>query len=89
MFARHVTLVANEVTTITLDKDYDRVEIVNKDGVAEVEGTLNGATPTVGGNDQFYLPTAVGGLEIEVPTSGTTVVKLISSGTPKVYVRGI
>jgi hypothetical protein len=89
MYARHVVLVASAVTTVTMDKAYDKVEIVNKDAAGEVHGTTDGTTPTVDGNDQLYLPAAIGGVEVQPNTSsGGTVVKLISTGTPKVYVRG-
>lgn len=93
MYARPYTLVANTVTTVTMDDDYDRIEVVSRDGAAEVWFTVDGATPTVDGNDQHLLPAAVGGLQVAAGSTNaaprtSVVVKLISSGTPKVYVRG-
>ncbi len=35
------------------------------------------------------LPAAIGSVELDVTTSGPTEVRLISSGTPKISVRGV
>lgn len=86
--ARHITLVAATVSTVTLDTDYSFLEVVNVTGTASVYFTMDGTTPTVKGNGTIVLPAAIGGVEVQPPTSGATVVKLISSGTPDVSVRG-
>jgi hypothetical protein len=90
MDSEHATLVANTVKTITLDDDYQSLEVVNVDGVAAVYLTVNGGTPTVAGDGTIVLPAAITGFEMhgEVAGSGATVVRLISAGTPKVSVRG-
>lgn len=89
--ARHITLVANTVATVTLDADYDQLEVVNVTGTAAIYFTVNGSTPTVKGDGTFVLPAAVSGWEGEynrTPVMGPAVVKLISTGTPDVAVRG-
>jgi hypothetical protein len=75
---QHATLVANTVTTLTFDEDFDRVEVLNVDGAAEVYFRFGSTNPTVGGS-----------VEAQPRLSRATVVKLISSGTPKVSVRGL
>jgi hypothetical protein len=106
--SRYVTLTAGAVTTVTLDRNWEHVEIVNRDGSAEVFYTVGGTTPappanpTVEGNGTGFLPAAVGGTQHDTAyttgeglviqggsySTGPTVVKLISAGTPRVYVRG-
>lgn len=88
-FSKHVTLTAATVATVTLDADFNNVEVVNVDGTAAVYFTLDGDDPTVAGDDTYVLPAAVGSVEMPVHNwSAATSVKLISSGTPKVAVRG-
>ena len=81
------TLAASTVDTVTLDFDAPVVEVVNRDGAAEVWYTLDGSTPTVAGKNCYYLPAAQAVDRREPPTAGATVVKLISSGTPAVRVQ--
>lgn len=83
---QYVTLSAGTVATITLGVIANQVEILNVDGAAEVYVTVDGSTPTVGGDGAWCLPAAIGSLELEPRTSSRTVVKLISSGTPRVSV---
>lgn len=87
----HVTLVANTVTTVTLDGGYyGQVEVLNVDGMAAIYFTVDGADPTIEGNGCNVLPAAIGGLTVRVAdVDGSFVVKLISAGTPKVSVRGV
>jgi len=87
--ALHATLTANTVTTLTLDADYGTLEVVNVDGAAAVYFVVNSLTaPTVGGRGTLILPAAISGLELYPDGSQPTEVKLISTGTPKVSVRG-
>jgi hypothetical protein len=85
----HVTLTANIVATITLDNNYNQVEVLNVDGAGSVYFTVDGADPTVEGNGCHVLPAAIGGLTAPAPAYAPPVIKLISTGTPKVSVRGI
>jgi hypothetical protein len=76
------TAVANTVDTITFADNVPQVEIIS-DGAASITVTIDGSTPTVLGGGGFYLP-AVACVRVfpGLPSNGT-VVKLISSGTPK------
>lgn len=77
------TLVASTADTVTFTgRDIETIE-VTADGSAAVYVTVDGSTPTVAGKATFELPIgAIGVRRIAVPSSGATVVKLISSGTP-------
>lgn len=86
--SRHVTLTADTVATVTLDRQYGAVEVVNVDGAAAVYFTVDGSSPTVAGDGTIVLPAAVSGVEIPPGSDSPTVVKLISEGTPQVAVRG-
>lgn len=84
--AYHSTLVASTVDTVTLNDGEEYVTLVNRSGSAEIYATVGTsavppATPTVGGNDTYVLPAAIGSLRV-AGQIGPTVVKLISSGTP-------
>lgn len=99
----HWTLSASTVKTLTVDvadpkpdnvsfatQPKARVEVLNVDGAAAVYFTTNGVDPTVGGDGCHVLPAAIGSVEVVDETAGpTSVVKLISAGTPKVSVRGV
>jgi hypothetical protein len=86
---QHATLAAGVVATLVFDKDFDRVEVLNVDGTAEVYFTVDGTTPAVGATGTQVLPAVITNLEVEPPSNANTVVKLLSLGTPKVSVRGI
>lgn len=81
------TLVADAVDTVTFTgTDLDAVTVVS-DGAAAVWYTLDGSTPTVGGDNCWYIPDVVGVDTQSPPSSGQTVVKLISAGTPLLRVQ--
>jgi hypothetical protein len=86
---QHFTLVADTVTTCTFSSNFGRVEILNVDGAAAVYISTDGSAPVVGGTGYDVLPAAICSVEVADQTSGNTVVKLISAGTPKVSVRGL
>lgn len=86
---QHVTLVAATVSTLTFDRDFDRVEVLNVDGASAVYFRLDGVDPVVGATSCHVLPAAIGAVEVEPPSNANTEVRLISSGTPKVSVRGL
>lgn len=96
----HWTLVANTVKALTFDvadprpdnlsfiTPTARVEVLNVDGAAAVYFTTNGTDPAVGGDGCHVLPAAISAVEVNDETAGgTSTVKLISSGTPKISVR--
>lgn len=85
---KHGTLSAATPATVTLDADYDQVEILNRDSALEIYYRVDGTTPTVAGDDCYpVLPGQ--GLLVSVPTAGATQVQLISSGTAKYSVTGV
>lgn len=86
---QHATLVANTVATITFDEDFPRLEVVNVDGAAEIYFRCDGVAPVIGAAGTHVLPAAIGSVEMSPYSSGATVVKLISAGTPKISARGI
>lgn len=89
-FAAHGTLVANVVTTVTLTRDFQRVAVLNRNGLAEISFTVDGATPTMLGDDTYVLPAAMAALEVAAPSSdATTVVKLISTAATTYSVEGV
>jgi len=86
-----VTLTAATVSTQTVDDGFDHIEVLNITGTAEVYFTVDGTTPTVGGAGCYVVPATIAALEVVArDTHGqrARTVKLISSGTPKVSVRG-
>lgn len=85
--AKHATLTANTVDTVNLPAAATVVEVLNRDGTAEIYFTIDGNDPAVAGDDTNVLPAAMGSLEVGSPLAAQTVVKLISSGTPKYTVR--
>lgn len=81
MQSSHFTLGAASVKTVTLAADASQVEVVNVDGGGRIYFTVDGSTPTVGGDNTYVLPAAIGSLKVPAPaTSGATVVRLIASG---------
>lgn len=79
-------LAASTVDTVNFAVDLKHVEIIT-DGAAAVWYTFDGTDPTVDGKDCYYLPAAPAVDSREPATSGATVVKLISAGTPKIRVQ--
>jgi hypothetical protein len=90
---QHGQLAAGAVSPFTFDLDYDQVEVLNRDGTAEIYFTVDGTEPTVGGTGCEVLPAAMGSIVVAAPNApgagGGTVVKCISTGTPKVSVKGL
>lgn len=85
----HATLSAGIVLPLVFDQDFDRIEVVNVDGAAAVYFRVGQTDPAVAATGSHVLPAAIGSVELDVTTSGPTEVRLISSGTPKVSVRGV
>jgi hypothetical protein len=84
MESRHGTLVANTVTTVTFSANYSVVEFINVDGVSTIYFNIDTDTaPTVQGNDTYVLPATICSRTVGSDGKEATVVKLISSGTPK------
>ena len=95
--AYHGTLVAAAVDTVTLQRPYRAVQFVNR-GSTDIFVRTDGGTPTVAGAESYVIPanTSVV-LPMFVPIADnsdasprtTSVVELISSGTPAYSVQGV
>lgn len=79
--AHNKTLVGGTVDTVTFADDADLIEVVS-DGAAALYFTLDGSTPTVWGENTYFMPASLSERTEAPGTPGGTVVKLISSGTP-------
>jgi hypothetical protein len=88
IWSKHAQLVAATIDTVTLDSDYARVEVINRDGTAEIFFTVDGGDPTVLGDNTHVVPASISKTTVHAFKKATTVVRLISSGTPKYTVRG-
>ena len=86
-FAHHGTLVASTAAAVTLLRADQAVEVVNRSGSAEIYFTVDGSTPTVGGDDCYVVPASVSSYVVAVGEAEVTVT-LISSGTPTYSVIG-
>jgi hypothetical protein len=87
---QHFTLVANTPKVVTLDANYGVVEITNVDGAAVIYVSTDGTTnPTVAGDGFDVLPATINSVDLKDGSTGTSVVRLISAGTPFVSVRGL
>jgi hypothetical protein len=77
------TLVASTVDTVTFTSaDLPEVEVLT-DGTADIYVTFGSTkTPTVAGTQCWRVPAGSASAVLPVHTSGDTIVKLISSGTP-------
>lgn len=87
----HAQLTASTVDTVTLDGAYTSVEILNRDGSAEIYLNVNNPStaPTVGGTNCDVLPAALGSITLDAGVNTPTVVQLISAGTPAYSVKGL
>lgn len=83
------TLVANTVATLTFDTDFAQMEVNNVTGDAVVYFRFDGTAPVIGAAGCYVLRAEKGSVTIKPKTSGASVIKLISAGTPTVNVRGI
>ena len=79
------TLVAATVDTITFNSDCEIVEVWAD---AELTFRVDGGTPVSDDDEGYNIPVA-GARQVRIPTSGNTVVKLISAGTPNYVVTKI
>ena len=83
------TLVAAQEDTVSFANDRDTVEVINRDGAAEIWFRVDG-TAAVDSQDCYVVPAAAGAaLQVDVTGAGATVVNIISAGTPKVGVLGL
>lgn len=81
-----ITLAAADITTVHFPDDVDEIEVLSHDGNAPIYFTTDGTNPSVEGRGSRVLPAAISSAQVQPPTAGPTIVKLISAGTPKVSV---
>ena len=86
-YTQHATLSANVEKTFTFNTNAGWVEVLNRDGAAEVYFTVDNTAVTVGADGTHVLAAAIGSVEVRDETSGNTVVRVKSDGAPKVSVR--
>jgi len=87
MFARHPTLTASTVETVSNVPAF-RGGVWIKPSGADVYVRTDGTDPTVGGNDAGFVPNGGGQfIPIGSDADGVVDVKLISAGTPTVHVE--
>lgn len=86
--AHAISLVGSAVDTVTCVDVWDVVKIVNISGASPIYATTDGTAPTVAGANTYLVP-GIAGASISVArgTTGSTTVKLISSGTPSYSVQ--
>lgn len=86
--SKHATLSADTVDAVTLTRDYPAAEVKNR-GEPDIHFTVDGSTPTVGGDDTFVVP-AGESLVVGLSTKPQTpdVVKLIATDSCAYSVTG-
>lgn len=85
---RHVTLTANQVTTVTVPKDYDTVAVFHRGNVAEdLWATVNDVDPVAEGNDNYCIPSGARRTILRHAQVGDSDVRLRSAGAVKVEVE--
>jgi hypothetical protein len=93
-FIRHLTLVANTVSTVTFTGNESAAEILSRNGLAEVYVSVGDTTnvptnPTIAGNDFDVIPAGIGSINVRRTTTVPMVVKMISAQATTVTVRAI
>lgn len=86
--AKHATLTAATVDTVTLTTNYGHVEVTNRaSSGAGISFTTDGTTPTVLGDDTYWVGA---GQSLVVKLEGSSdVVKLISATADAYSVTGV
>lgn len=86
--AKHATLTANVVDTVTINRNLDSIEVLNR-GTAELYFTISPASTVTVGGDNCYLVMPGQAVQIEPPDSRTTTVNLISVAALAYSVTGV
>ncbi|MFI8191357.1 hypothetical protein ACIF8T_21480 [Streptomyces sp. NPDC085946] len=84
-----ITLEAATITTVHFPDDVNEIEILSHDGAAPIYFTTDGSDPSVEGRGSRVLPAAISSAQVQPPTAGPTIVKLISAGSPRVSVTRV
>ncbi|MFJ1539295.1 hypothetical protein ACIODS_12200 [Micromonospora chalcea] len=86
-YTQYATLTANTERSFTFATNAGWVEVLNLDGTAEIYFTVDNSSPGIGADGSHVVPAAVAAVEVRDESTGNTVVKLKSAGTPRVAVR--
>ncbi len=87
---KHVTLAGGVVSTVTLETNAGRIEVLNRDATAEVWFTVDGTTPTAEADDVHLMPVGNSTVEVSDETSGqNSVIKLLCAVAQRVSVRAV
>jgi hypothetical protein len=85
----HGTLVAATVTTVTLDHDYNSVEVMNRSTTSDLYFRVDGTDPVVAGNDSYVVPSGEY-LQVDIPGwAKASEIRMISAGTPAFSLTGV
>lgn len=89
-FALHgVTLVADTEDIVNFGDDFNAVEVTLTAGTDPIYFTVDGTPAVVEGKNTFRVPgIADAALQVEIPTSGDTEVRLISEGASSYSIIG-
>ena len=87
----HSQLAANEIDVVTIQNaGAPAYEIINDDGIARIDYTIDGSTPVVGGSKTGRcLPACICIDTITVNPNGSTRVQLISASTPHYSIEAV
>lgn len=90
--AKHGTLTASTVATVTFAADYRAIMVTHRSPSATdpIYFTVDGSTPTAAGDDTFVvMPGGWRSVNAQYDNAdASTVIKLISAGTPAYSVEG-
>lgn len=87
---QHATLVAATIAPVSIDLDFDLIEVMNVSGTATIYFTTDGTAPVALATGTFAVPAVAGAVvRAPAPQGNPTLVRLLSTGTPVVMVRGL
>lgn len=78
--AKHATLVAGTVDTVTVTGGYPRIEILNRSGAADLYVTNDGTVPSGGCDDCRIVPAGTSLNFAASDVSGADVVQIVGNG---------
>lgn len=84
--AYEIALTANAARSVEFQRDLSIVEVTALSADKSVYFTVDGSAPTVAGANCYSLLPGTNSAQVEVPTNGNTVVRLITAGTAVVNV---
>lgn len=86
--AKHVTTTANTAQTVTLNSDYQTVDVINVSGASAIYCRSDGVNPTVKGDDCDVVVAGVGAFTTLDAPGNNTEVRIITPAVCDVAVVG-